>query len=62
MICKCMTCGYDYTYKQLFGTQIGANGNNNFQGKCFQKYLGCGKTTSYVESVVVGDTTYICGE
>ena len=63
MVCRCTTCGYDYTYKAVPGcSQVGANGNNNYPnsalGGCIQKYLNCGKNENYVESIIIGDKTY----
>lgn len=63
MVCKCMGCGYDYTYKSVPGcSQVGANGNNNYPnsalGGCIQKYTNCGKNETFVESIIIGDKTY----
>lgn len=64
MVCKCSTCGYDYTYsRDVPGVeQIGANGNNNYPnsslGGCIRRILICTKNSTYIDSFTVGDMTF----
>ena len=64
MVCKCVSCGYNYTYsRDVPGVeQIGANGNNNYPnsalGGCIRRILICTKNSTYIDSFTVGDMTF----